>query len=512
MPPQKIYATLMVYIFLLYYMSIESPERVDLSKQEDIAKLKANLTQDEQTALDAYFNTQREGIIYITQNELLDLQAIMSWEELNTLSPQIQDATIIWDINTFMEEQVEEWLGLSDLLGDNTENNEALEPLKIILSEALFWNEGILWNQDISESAQNNFTTWFLLSIVEKIATWEINIESLVLQEWWDPEMVHEAFLAQLMGTFEAPLSTFDELASATQQVPAGTINTLMISDNGETNSIFMNPSESKAFFDELLSGTMTQEQIETLLESKNNINDIPPINLAGISEDLWGNVETIKQLVESIRTRQEVAWATITWGQVTIPDIPVPTEVPERKNFLDKLLLAITEFLSWLTSSLDDFIGDTGSSATPAAQADAPAVAEEVAASPVNTVRQTLMARISEGAFTGISADSIQQYLSSEGNIEKIIALLWDIPTRNGQDTIEEKINNLLFTNIESWENNKLQSFIEAGDLVSLANTNWSFNHLSFEAAITSYKEYRLAEANTQWLTYSEYFDNGSV
>jgi hypothetical protein len=37
------------------------------------------------------------------------------------------------------------------------------------------------------------------------------------------------------------------------------------------------------------------------------------------------------------------------------------------------------------------------------------------------------------------------------------------DIPTNHGQDTLEEKINNMLFSNIESEETDKFTAFIEA-------------------------------------------------
>jgi len=41
-------------------MSFESPEQVDLSKQDDITKLKASLTEAEQKSLDAFLVTERE--------------------------------------------------------------------------------------------------------------------------------------------------------------------------------------------------------------------------------------------------------------------------------------------------------------------------------------------------------------------------------------------------------------------------------------------------------------------
>jgi len=79
LPHPKIYATLLAYIFYLYTMSFESPEQVDLSKQDDITKLKASLTEAEQKSLDAFLVTEREWILVMTRDELQELKNILAW-------------------------------------------------------------------------------------------------------------------------------------------------------------------------------------------------------------------------------------------------------------------------------------------------------------------------------------------------------------------------------------------------------------------------------------------------
>ena len=77
-------------------MSFDSPIQIDLSQEEDLAKLATDLTLEEQVRLDEYFGEKKKGIIYLTGQELSELKFIISEE--SSASHQA-------DFDTFIQEQ-----------------------------------------------------------------------------------------------------------------------------------------------------------------------------------------------------------------------------------------------------------------------------------------------------------------------------------------------------------------------------------------------------------------------
>lgn len=149
-------------------MSIEAPIQIDLSQENSWNQVDSSLlTQDEKDMLARQFRAETREVISLTQEELLTLRDAVRSETPETLA-------------TFMSEQREEGISLSDIMGEDFEYAEDVDALDAYTKEILFGNEGILSALDISDTAQDHFSLALSLSLIERLASGEIDLEALV--------------------------------------------------------------------------------------------------------------------------------------------------------------------------------------------------------------------------------------------------------------------------------------------------------------------------------------------
>ena len=71
-----------------------------------------------------------------------------------------------------------------------------------------------------------------------------------------------------------------------------------------------MNPEEGKAFFDRLLSGEMSVEEIETTLESKNDAENIGNIDLSSIRVETAQDIQSLETQLENLSLQGRLSTA----------------------------------------------------------------------------------------------------------------------------------------------------------------------------------------------------------
>lgn len=332
-------------------MSFDSPIQIDLSQEEDLAKLATDLTLEEQVRLDEYFGEKKKGIIYLTGQELSELKFIISEE--SSASHQA-------DFDTFIQEQKIEWLSSSDIFTSIDGAPKDLgEKIDALSQKALFWAEWILKNLILSDIAKDNIITSFSISML-----WNIDIGANFK---WD-----------IMAAFENAITNLEwlkNLASSSEIVGTGIQkNVLNLSGNGNRNYIFMDANVGREFFNTLLSQSMTESEIESYIEKRNLPPESDTIIVNNIAWLTVSSSKSIQRLTQALTlpsqsidssfpaTQAEVEVIADTIDPEDIPNQEELDELKEKKgiwSLLAELIEMILGTFQRLTTAAGEDIND---------------------------------------------------------------------------------------------------------------------------------------------------------
>lgn len=322
-------------------MAFETPERVDLSNQDDIAKLKANLTPAEHARLNEYFSQEKEGIIYLTQEELGDLKQALKYENNHH-----RDRNEV--IDEFIAEQKAEWFSLSDILEWQEWIPENIDTIDALAHDFLFWENGVCKDMYLSETAQDHFAGWFSLALVEFISEQE-DLNNLI------DENGKLQLSENLLQALEKSMPTLLILWELSRKMiivetPVGSQEnkSLDLLGNGETNSVIMNLWEGKDFFLKILSWEFDAVKMEEILEAGNNSDNIKS-NSGEIQTRL---LEQVRDIQEKISTPDvDPKDLPQTWTDISETLVDAQTAIdtaatPEEKSIWEQFLKLLEKFL----------------------------------------------------------------------------------------------------------------------------------------------------------------------
>lgn len=331
--------------------NVEAPVQVDLSQDLEAQKLWEWLTSEEQTRFNEYFNAEKEGILYLTQDELTTLKSILAED-----SSASHDA----DFDEFIQEQKTEWLSSQDILSNIEWLPEGIwESLDTHAEEILFGSEWILNNLDLSDTARDNIITSLAMS-----ALWKLS-ESVDFK--WD---ISELFL----GIVEN-LSLLQNVVNQRVQLPIGwEVSALLFSESGDKNYIFSDANIWKDFFDFLSGDSLSEEKIKTYIEERNlptGSETIITNNLNGLS--VWAK-EDLQSILSSLwnKDNTDIDWdtsPTTTIDPEVLPSEDDLDEMEEKWGLFAMFAKMIREFMQWIIKFweeswlIDDSDNKTGNS-----------------------------------------------------------------------------------------------------------------------------------------------------
>ena len=497
-------------------MTLDAPIQINLSQDNSWDQIDdSRLTQDDKNLLKEHFNEESEGILYLTKQEIQELKATIDatrdprW---NAWGQQVLGESF----SAFIERQKTQWLVISDFLVTPENIPAGLEGFfenyinswEELMREQLFWGEGMLSSLNISPMAQDRMSVSMGLSFMN-YATREL----LVKIEDGDlsPEDIQD--VVKISESLEAKFASMKAVIDSVIPVPGSTSATMSqvyVAGNGEENSIFMDPVEWVEFFNKFISWDLDATNIQSTLQEANGaVDEDQEIDFwvvgASINTTMW---EMMKQLETLTPEQLQALDASLnSLGQAWVDSNGTQSNESDdssKKGMLERFFEMIQEFVAGFIDLWEEAgIISSDDDAKTAEQL------EEIAPTRVDTIRTSLLSRLSQGGFSGIQDAGIKTFLETEWNTEEFLAIMRDIPTNHGQDTLEEKINNMLFSNIESEETDKFTAFIKAWSLESIRNADGSFNGENFLRATTSYKNYRLAHNTDSSLTFEAFFIN---
>jgi len=489
--------------------------RVDLSDDAswDQIQWEDALSQEEKDFLKERFNEESEGIIYLSQQELADLRSII-W------IPMDESRNI--NLNTFITEQTEEWLALSDIV----ESNEAIPDIiraqieawidgqETIAREQLFWEEGMFSSLNISDTAQDHMSVSMSLSFMEHGMS--------VLQQKIDNNSLTAAdieWLIALWEELEQKFATIKDIIDTTEAVPWSTSATMphvYVAQNGELNKIFMDPSSGVEFFDGIILGDIDASNIKEKLEA-GNVDSVDDINVdfQDVSSDLNGSITRMAESINNMTPEQQremlraLEWVTTrtqsseSSNAWTLPESS--KESNDKRSIWDSIMELLRNFFDWII--------DLANSGTEGDWWDNETLPDPTETQdPLAAIRSSLLTRLSDWAFIGMEENSLKEFFESETGLTGMTNIIDEIPDLWDQDTTEEKINNLFFTPISSDEwVMKIDAFVAAGSLESYKNADGSVNSENLLSILREYKKYRDAYNDDTSLKYKDYFPNNN-
>lgn len=340
-------------------MTLEAPIQIDLSQENSWDQIDDSLlTPEDKTFLREQFREDREGILYLTREEIAELRTTIE----ATRDPRGE----AWSVHiagesfqAFIEEQVSEEVSISELLWD-TGNTEIIGNLETEIRDILFGASSPLANLELHEGAQDNFITVLSLSGIRSLAENPDGFRTF-LETHYDTENRTFNFentdtMMQLLGIENMDaFENFLSLAGRRESLWAGSIDApvLHISDHGETNSIFMNIEEGRAFIGLLRAWSMSEEEIETYIEARNDQENILPNDISALREEILTAGESLGPIMEQFMREQQRANDTNGVPRNT------PESPEEEKNWLEMLLEMITTLLSWVAQWFSEALED---------------------------------------------------------------------------------------------------------------------------------------------------------
>lgn len=447
----------------------ETPNQIDLSWdiEQQVSGIQLSPEQKESFArfLEAKKQSEKEGILIITESELWELKNILDGrKELSSLSPEIQEKTKEGDVNSFIENQLTETVQLWEIYGDSElgklfqwPNGPKLEQQIQSAAESLLSGEKWLFWEigGISPDATFNLSTGLKLALIEsfskspeKLAILKAALEG------------GESEVQKLVETFSGIQDNFSKYREQLKDIN--------IAKNGEQNAIFMNPSEGKDFFIQLLDGKI--ENVKTYIESKNTTEPvaITPEQISKLQSEATIPAEA-QEIIQEIENNPDKIQAFI-----------------EKMKEISPIIWGILEVLLGFVQGVRELLGNENETIQQA---------------------QELFSKMGEDEKSIFSDKKIPEDLFSSQEKENV-AIKEQFTSLFGADAKPEEIQ-LFFQ-----KNGKFQSFINAGNLPSIF-ASWGELSISLLwANLEAYKKYR--EENTKHnptgvsgknLLYSEYF-----
>lgn len=276
---------------------------IDLTAENKTGHIDENLlSQWEREELEALLADEKEGIITLTQEELQELKTLISpatenpWESF--IETERQRGA---NIDQFIEEQKLEGMSLSDLAsGIEWVPPELLEAIQSQASEILFGSTGLMDGATLSESSKNSITLSLILEILDQ--------ENLSLEN-----------LSQIWQEMNETFSKLRDVFHATETVwPGIQKNRIDIAGEGENNVIFSDVMSGKIFFQKIFAGEITAENVESIVESEENLRTSEN---PGPQDNILALQNIIRNGLENFIPRESE-----TWNQN--PTIPTPDKV----------------------------------------------------------------------------------------------------------------------------------------------------------------------------------------
>jgi hypothetical protein len=254
-------------------MTAEVPNTIDLSHESAQQTIEEKLgivqigplspeQEQEREALSQYFETERTGLIHITQEELTAFKTTLGYENNHHRDRNEE-------IDEFMQEQILEWederISVSDIISQIWEFKESdVEMIETAARETLFGPEWVMKNLDLSEDARVSISTSLILAILQKLNSGEtLTPEQLNMMSTQDMNTLFQTELQSL----QALSATFSQREVVGPGIEKSKID---VSWNGDNNIIFSNILEGKNFFSRVIGWEINPGNLETEIESKN--------------------------------------------------------------------------------------------------------------------------------------------------------------------------------------------------------------------------------------------------
>jgi len=468
-------------------MSLEAPIQIDLSQENWWEQVDDSLlTPEDKAFLREQFQEAREGILYLTREEIQELRvAINATRDPRgeMWSPHIAGESF----QAFIEEQVSEGLSFWDILG---EDNEIWETIETLTQELLFWPEWAMWWLELADTPKQNLTTALRLSILDIIYGSD-NPQELINNP--------ESLIAQITPQLELLRST----SQIHDPLPNGeTHPRIWILGEWEQNIIMMNIAEGREFFNELLSWELDAETIEQRLEWANTQEEITLPNISELSSET-------QEILTDIRTRMGQSG---NWVWIENPPNPETLaaaidQAPEseRRTLIDilKELLAAfgTMFAEMFESAWNSLWERPENTETPP---------EEWTPNPEVTPTSLLLStlnNLSTRQLGRINKENLLLSLADSETQTRIMRLLENLlPEMNLEDTITH-----LFTSDRAVFSNFQAQLVEANFPALTSEASSSSPLQQFEQVLQEYYRYRqsegvqgITEGRTTWQNYA--------
>lgn len=496
-------------------MSFETPERVDLSQDINNQEALNSLTDEERSQLREYLDTEHQKIIYLTQQELWELRGILQEDDSAS-----HDA----DFDEFIQQQINEWLSSQDIVW-NIEGNllspEVLESLDNESHNILFeWENAVFHWLDISDTAKDTVSVALTFSLIEDITSNAQLLQSLISGNADIGVLLAENYNDKFWN-INAAFSSYFDISGEAFQVPG----------NGENNAIFMELESGKSFFSDIMSGTVTADNVISKINEANTENILTP--------DIWD----INTLQEIWNFSQEELQALLAAGSDTSPDASAP-EAPTLDSetaltALERLremggigafLATILEFLQWFAGNLNQEEDNSESST----ETWAPLSEREIAPQTITRVRDFFSQRANEWIFQWMNRESILALFPEEWELpeaaQNILRVIDAIP---GEEDSMETMEHLFIdevaisdTDATQWNVPRISRFLHdmksiTGTEISIQNSDGTINPSALLTAVNAYRSYR--NENVSWraqeenaslnrnMTYIEFFNQNS-
>jgi hypothetical protein len=404
-------------------------------------------------------------------------------------------------LNEFFTIQKSEWLSSSDILGEARDglNIQEIDQLDSISEKILFSADGVFNGLEISPQAQDNISVALTLSIIDML--WKldpITAEKLTeIKSWeWD-------FFNNIKDRLEGIRSAVWITDWADDGLRGSSVD---IAGKWEGNYIFMQTEKWKEFFDRVLSGTLASGGIKAFIESQN----------IGLSEEIKNNLKDL-----GISGRKSIfvlkekigALKLVPANSTRIPKWADKTQIErliEKWGFsamIAEFLKTIIELMKWFTDWISwnwDDIWDAEN------QPRKPVNPEDAALTPIQTTKKTILDTIGNGVLKGIDRASIKSLLWNDENIQNIMRIVDEVPSKWDEDTATEKLINILKWTTKAWDF-KINEFITTNKLWPIKNDDNTLNTINLMTALWAYKTYRITKLTHPTLNYEEYYINNN-
>ncbi len=382
-------------------MTTEAPQQIDLS--QDLAEQGIQLSPEQQESFQAYLDglkqEEKEGVIYLTKQELESLSKILEarkwptddnialhniWEQKLSFSNNTFNATWeqeldfgnsafhnAWEqklsfgniqdreLTNFLQEQRDEGISLEDMFWGFQNAPETLKESFVSLEEHaetfLFWSEGIFRNLDISDTAKD----YMSMAMIMSFASYGMDITGQELQAGKvDVSQIQTKFI-EISQEMEAKFWAIQVVIDKTESSDTGDtpdVSIVHMREKWEGNRICMDLEVGKAFFDGILKDEINAGNVEKIIEAE-NVEDGESIdtNLESVIWTFEASSHTLKDIIQKLTPEQKEGLAGALQNPGSIPDESWDSS-PENGAKLTGLAKILHDFFKALTEGFKWF------------------------------------------------------------------------------------------------------------------------------------------------------------